>query len=146
MTIRQRGESWQIDIRTLDGKRLRRDFRSKAEALEAEAKLKLNPEQRTAMKKLRRKSSARSEFSKSVSAKPYSAIVDISAHDKLERATSRLSAVSSKVSKLLTVNPCTANSEGYSGRSGPGLPASQASRPSPLSDRAKLLSTISNSK
>jgi hypothetical protein len=60
MAIRPRGKSWQVDIRLIDGSRLRRTFATEAAATEAETAMRPNPQQRAAAKKKRfRKSSAR---------------------------------------------------------------------------------------
>ena len=138
MPIRKRGESWQIDIRTADGTRLRRSYSTQSEALEAETLLKPNPQQRAAMRELRRRLLARSE-SKSASGKHSSNIVAISIPERLERVTSRLSALTSTRSAPTPTTderskPC---SGGYSGPSGPGLPVSQASQSSKVPGRAK---------
>jgi hypothetical protein len=129
MPIRKRGESWQIDIRTADGMRLRRSYPSQTEALEAEALLKPNPQQRAAMRELRRKSSARSKLPAASEARS-SNTVPISIPERLERATSRLSALTSTKSARTptTEKTSTPNSGGYSGPSGPGFPVSPESR------------------
>jgi acetyl-CoA carboxylase biotin carboxyl carrier protein len=41
-----RGKAWQVDVRTAEGTRIRRDYATKAEAIEAEESLKTNPQQR----------------------------------------------------------------------------------------------------
>ena len=60
MPIRKRGESWQIDVRTAEGTRIRRTYPTQEAAQEAEAAMMPNPQQRTAMRKLRRAQSVRS--------------------------------------------------------------------------------------
>ena len=59
MPVRKRGESWQLDVRTAEGTRIRRQFTTEREALEAEAAIKPNPMQRAEGRKQRRKSSVR---------------------------------------------------------------------------------------
>lgn len=61
MPIRQRGGSWQIDVRLPDGKRYRTTVRTQEEAERLEASLKTNPQQRRAMKNALRKSRAASD-------------------------------------------------------------------------------------
>lgn len=90
MPIRKRGDSWQIDVRTIDGVRIRRNFPTKEAAQEAEAALKPNPSMRAAMRRLRRKQSARKRQSSPTSAGPSSRHVDTS---------------SRKTSNLLTLPP-----------------------------------------
>ena len=138
MAIRQRGESWQIDIRTADGTRLRRDYRSKAEAQEAEAMLKPSPQQRAAMREVRRKLSARSG-SKSASGKHSTNIVHISNPEPSALVTSRLSALIFPESARtpITKERSTPCSGGYSGPSGPGLPVSQGCPSSKVHARGK---------
>jgi len=127
MPIRRRGTHWQVDIRTAEGTRIRRQYETEAQAIAAEAAMKPNPQQRAEMRKLRRKLSARLK-SPDASASPSSDIVDISTLKRLESATSRLSAAISKPAPLAIVEVSSSNSGGYSGPSGPGLPVSQASR------------------
>lgn len=145
MTIRQRGGSFQIDVRTAEGTRIRRDFPTRARAEEAEAALKPDPQQRAAMRKLRRTSSARSH-SIPESPKPSTGASAISPLQRLELATSRLSAVISTnptkatrpfVIPTATAVPSTLNSGAYSGPSGPGQPVSGPSRNSARIDREK---------
>jgi hypothetical protein len=54
MPIRQRGPSWQVDVRLPMGKRYRTTVATEKEAIELEASLKTNPQQRRAMTKLLR--------------------------------------------------------------------------------------------
>jgi len=56
MPIRQRGTSWQVDVRLHDGKRYRTTVKTETEAMELEASLKTNPKQRRAMKRALRPS------------------------------------------------------------------------------------------
>lgn len=60
MPIRKRGDTWQVDVRTAEGTRIRRSFPTQESAIEAEAAMKPNPQQRAAMRHLRREQSARS--------------------------------------------------------------------------------------
>ena len=127
MTIRKRGDSWQIDVRTAEGNRIRRDYRSNEEATAAEAALKPTPQQRAANRKLRRKSSARSkpETASSNSSSPRS---DDSDPSKLRLITSPESATFSGPRPTATGPTSNANSGSYSGPSGPGCPVSPRSR------------------
>jgi len=129
MPIRKRGSTWQVDVRTAEGTRIRRQCETEEEARSVENSLQPNPQQRTAMRKLRRQQSARSE-SIPASEKPSSNIVDISKSKQSEPATSRLSAMTSKrtAGRQAIVEPSTATPGTYSGPSGPGLPVSQGSR------------------
>lgn len=52
MPIRQRGPSWQVDVRLPDGKRYRTTVQTEADAKKLEAELQTNPQQRRALKKL----------------------------------------------------------------------------------------------
>jgi len=116
-------------VRTAEGTRIRRQCETETEARELEAALKPNPQQRAEMRKLRRKQSARSNSAPDFE-KRSTEIVDISTLNRLESATSRLSAVISKVVLPSTNAASSTNSGGYSGPSGPGLPVSGASRTS----------------
>ena len=129
MPIRKRGTKWQVDVRTAEGTRIRRQCETEAEARAAAAALTPNPQQRAEFRKLRRKQSARSE-SIPASEKHSSNIVDISQLERLEQATSRLSALTSKptAGPPATGEPSTATHGTYSGPSGPGFPVSPGSR------------------
>ena len=73
MPIRKRGESYQIDFRTAEGNRIRRNFATKEEAEEALAALTPNPQQRAAARALRRRQrSTRSKGSRPTSGEPSS--------------------------------------------------------------------------
>jgi len=61
MPVRKRGVSWQLDVRTAEGLRIRRQYATEKEALQAEIALKPNPTKRAEARRQRRKSSARSE-------------------------------------------------------------------------------------
>jgi hypothetical protein len=62
MPIRQRGKTWQVDVRLADGTRFRRSYPTEAIAKEAEKALTPNPQQRAmnrfAARGLRSKSSS----------------------------------------------------------------------------------------
>jgi hypothetical protein len=58
MPIRQRGPSWQVDVRLPDGNRYRKTVNTEAEAVVLEATLNVNPNQRRAIKRALRQSSA----------------------------------------------------------------------------------------
>ncbi len=83
MPVRRRGVSWQLDIRTAEGTRIRRQYATEQEALEAEASIKPNPTQRAEARKQRRRSLARKKATSvttgSSSATASSGIVAISA-------------------------------------------------------------------
>jgi len=55
MPIRKRGPSWQVDVRLLDGTRVRRTYPTEEIAKEAEKALTPNPQQRQMARFLRRK-------------------------------------------------------------------------------------------
>jgi hypothetical protein len=46
MPVRQRGTTWQVDVRLADGTRFRKTFPTEEMAREAEKAMKLNPQQR----------------------------------------------------------------------------------------------------
>lgn len=129
MPIRKRGNTWQVDVRTAEGTRIRRQCETEAEAQSTETALKPNPQQRAAMRKLRRQQSARSE-STPASAKQSTNIVGISKLERFEQATSRLSALTTPptAGPPATDEPSTATPGTYSGPSGPGFPVSRGSR------------------
>jgi hypothetical protein len=129
MPIRKRGSAWQVDVRTAEGTRIRRQCETEEEARSVETSLQPNPQQRAAMRKLRRQQSARSS-STPESAKPSSKVVAISQLERLEQATSQLSAIATRAAagRLAIVEPSTATPATYSGPSGPGFPVSPGSR------------------
>ena len=55
MPIRKRGPSWQVDVRLVDGSRIRRTYPTEAIAREAEKALQPNPQQRQMARFQRRK-------------------------------------------------------------------------------------------
>jgi hypothetical protein len=58
MAIRPRGTSWQVDVRLVDGSRLRRTYATLEAAQQAELDLRPSPQQRSAAKKKRSKRSS----------------------------------------------------------------------------------------
>ena len=64
MPVRPRGDSWQLDIRLMDGSRLRRTYPTEAAALEAEQQLRPTPQQRAAFRAKKRQSSRQSSARK----------------------------------------------------------------------------------
>ena len=60
MPIRQRGGTWQVDVRLPDGRRHRKSVKTEQEALELERLLQTSPQQRREMKKALRQSPAAS--------------------------------------------------------------------------------------
>src|ERR1035437_4529540 len=146
MTIRQRGNSWQLDIRTATGSRLRRDYPTHELALAAETMLKPSPQQRAAMRLLRRQSSARSK-SASASEKRSSSIVEIDSSKKSDPATLGLCVLNSRTKALRQApsKPSTETSREYSGPSGPGQPVSPESPAQRRASLAKRQSAILSS-
>lgn len=70
MPIRQRGNTWQVDVRLPDGSRYRKQAKTEAEAKALEAMLSTTPEQRRAMKRALRSSPAASEQSAALPSSP----------------------------------------------------------------------------
>ena len=121
MPIRKRGNSWQIDIRTAEGTRIRKTYATKEEATEAEAALRPNPQQRAAMRKVRRESRRSSArlLTMPDSSKPSSVTPDIANQTILQRLSWLASRKTSPNSIPTTEPASTANSEA-------SLPASDA--------------------
>jgi hypothetical protein len=70
MPIRQRGPSWQVDVRLPDGKRYRTTVPTEAEAKALETSLTINPQQRRAMRLALRQSRAATSPAPPLSSEP----------------------------------------------------------------------------
>ena len=99
MPIRQRGGSWQIDVRTVDGTRLRRNYATRAQAELAATALTPNPQARAEARRLRRRASARSKTFAAGSAAPSSSTPVISFPAQSPQPTSPESPPNSKASR-----------------------------------------------
>jgi hypothetical protein len=101
MPIRQRGASWQVDVRLPDGKRYRTTVKTEAEAVELEASLKTNPKQRRAMKRALRPSPGASKAAAQPSAE--SSQSDSEGSDRMKSKVITLQTLAEKLASTLSV-------------------------------------------
>lgn len=146
MPIRQRGSSWQVDVRTIDGTRIRASYATEEEAREAETALNPNPTARAEARKIRARALARSNTSRRTSAGSSPKVVAICDPPTSGQAISPEPASHGQASAPGADATATPNSAEHCAQSAPQCAASSPFQRPPLRGHPKEPSPISNTK
>lgn len=149
MAVRRRGTSWEIDLRLIDGTRIRKSYATEKAAVEAEMAMKPNPSQRALGRQMRKAARARRGSAgpqTTGKSKPKSESEQPSKPSRVTEISARLTATESRLSQIVSTIQSTPEapehtnsncSETFCGAAGPGQPHSPESPTHRLAALAK---------